>query len=386
MVDPVGGERVSQGVGDVLLPDDLGEGLRPVAAVQREGGVHPGSLATGTDRAHRPGPAPGRVHTGGVSLDLPTLDRARAVVARHFGPTPQHEWPLLGRALGATAWVKHENQTPTGAFKVRGGLVYVERLRRERPRVRGIVSATRGNHGQSLAWAGRQAGLEVVIVVPHGNSPDKNAAMEAFGAELVVHGHDFQEAAEHSAELAAERGLEAVPPFHPDLVAGVATYAAEFLVAAPFDTVYVPVGMGSGISGLIAVRDLLGLPTEIVGVVSEAAPATARSFAAGTVTPADASTFVDGVACRRPDPTALAVMVAGAARIVTVSEDLAADAMRLVLGTVHQLPEPAGSLAFAGALAETDHIGGSTVGMVLSGGNCDADLLQTVLAGRTPAA
>src|SRR5580704_13032989 len=198
------------------------------------------------------------------------LDWAAGIVGRWVPPTPQYVWPLLAEYAGAEVWVKHENHTPTGAFKVRGGLIYAERLRTGRPSVKGIVSATRGNHGQSLAFAGRAAGLVVTIVVPEGNSPDKNAAMRGFGAELVVHGHDFQAAREHAAALGTERGLEIVPSYHCDLTLGVSTYAAElFAGAGALDTVYVPVGMGSGICGLIGVRDLLGLPTEIVGVVAD---------------------------------------------------------------------------------------------------------------------
>jgi threonine dehydratase len=323
-----------------------------------------------------------------MALTREELDAATEVVRRHVPATPAFAWPLLGRGLGATVWVKHENQTPTGAFKVRGGLVYADRLVRERPHVRGMVSATRGNHGQSLAYAGRAAGLRVVIVVPEGNSPDKNAAMEGFGSELVVHGRDYQASRERAMSLADELGLEAVPPFHPDLVAGVATYARElFDTAGPLDTVYVPVGMGSGIAGVIAVRDLLGLDTEVVGVVSDQAPATALSFAAGEVvsTPS-ASTFVDGVACRTPDPAAIAAVVGGAARIVAVPEDLTAEAMRLLLRTTHQLPEPAGAIALAGALAERDLVAGRRIAVVLTGGNCDTSILRTVLDGATPAA
>jgi threonine dehydratase len=321
-----------------------------------------------------------------MAFTLTDLDHASAVVRRHFGPTPAYAWPLLGAHVGAEVWVKHENQTPTGAFKVRGGLVYADRLARERPQVRGLVSATRGNHGQSLAYAGRAAGLRVVIVVPEGNSPDKNAAMEAFGAELIVHGRDFQESREHAMALEDELGLEAVPPYHPDLVLGVATYARElFDVAGPLDTVYVPVGMGSGISGLIGVRDLLGIPTEVVGVVSDQAPATALSFAAGEVVSTEAAaTFVDGVACRTPDPAAVAVIGAGAARVLAVSEDRSAEAMRVMLRTTHQLPEPAGAIALAGLLAERGTAAGRRVAVILSGGNCDAGLLAEVLAGRTP--
>ena len=321
-----------------------------------------------------------------MPLTREQLDHARTVVRGHFAPTPQFAWPLLSAHVGAQVWVKHENQTPTGAFKVRGGLVYAERARRERPAVRGFVSATRGNHGQSLAYAGRAAGLRVVIVVPEGNSPDKNAAMQGFGAELVVHGRDYQESREHAMSLEDELGLEAVPPFHPDLVAGVATYAEElFDAAGALDVVYVPVGMGSGVCGVIGVRDLLGLDTEVVGVVADAAPATALSFGAGrVVTTETATTFVDGVACRAPVPEAVEQIVAGAARMVRVGEADAAEAMRVMLRTTHQLPEPAGAMALAGLLAERDRVQGRRVGVVLTGGNCDADLLATVLAGGTP--
>jgi threonine dehydratase len=321
-----------------------------------------------------------------MTLTREELDAATSVVRRHFPATPQFAWPLLGREVGAQVWVKHENQTPTGAFKVRGGLVYTDRLVRQRPNVRGLVSATRGNHGQSLAYAGRAAGLRVVIVVPEGNSPDKNAAMEGFGAELIVHGRDFQESREHAMGLGEELGLEPVPPFHPDLVAGVATYAKElFDVAGALDTVYVPVGMGSGICSLIATRDLLGLPTEIVGVVSDRAPATALSFEAGGVVDTEtADTFVDGVACRAPMAEAVEQIVAGAARVLTVSEDETAEAMRVMLRTTHQLPEPSGAIALAGLLSERDRVAGRRVATVLTGGNCDADILATVLAGGTP--
>jgi threonine dehydratase len=323
-----------------------------------------------------------------MTLTQADLDAATAVVRRHFPATPQFAWPLLGAELGAEVWVKHENQTPTGAFKVRGGLVYADRLVRERPHVKGLVSATRGNHGQSLAYAGHAAGLRVVIVVPEGNSPDKNAAMAGFGAELIVHGQDFQESREHAMALGDELGLEPVPPFHPDLVAGVATYARElFDAAGPLDTVYVPVGMGSGIAGLIGVRDLLGVPTEIVGVVSDRAPATALSFEAGEpVSTESAATFVDGVACRTPDPEAIRTICRGAARILAVEEDLSAEAMRLMLRTTHQLPEPAGALALAGLMAERERAAGQRVAVILSGGNCDAALLAQVLAGGTPSA
>ena len=319
-------------------------------------------------------------------FDDKDLAWATEVVGRWVPPTPQYAWPLLGREIGAEVWVKHENHTPTGAFKVRGGLAYTQRLRSERPDVRGIISATRGNHGQSLAFAGRAAGLDVTIVVPHGNSPDKNAAMEAFGAELIVHGHDFQAAREHAAAVGADRGLEAVPSFHPALVLGVATYARElFEAAGALDTVYVPVGMGSGICGIIGVRDLLGLETDVVGVVSAEAPATALSVAAGrVVTTETADTFVDGVACRVPDADAVAAISAGAARIVCVSEDEAAEAMRVMFTTTHNVAEPAGALALAGLMSERSAVAGQRVAVIHTGGNADASLLLEVLSGRTP--
>jgi threonine dehydratase len=277
------------------------------------------------------------------------LEWASEVVGRWMPPTPQYIWPLLSRHVGAEVWVKHENHTPTGAFKVRGGLVYAERLRSARPGVKGIVSATRGNHGQSLAFAARAIGIDVTIVVPIGNSPDKNASMQGFGAELIEHGHDFQAAREHASAIGAERGLETVPSYHPDLVLGVATYARElFEAAGELDAVYVPIGMGSGISGIIGVRDQLGMTTEVIGVVAEQAPATALSAAAGRVViTEEANTFVDGVACRVPDADAISVISAGAARVISVSEDDAAEAMRVLFATTHNVAEPAGALGQA---------------------------------------
>ncbi|MGD9997932.1 MAG: threonine dehydratase [Ilumatobacteraceae bacterium] len=322
-------------------------------------------------------------------FSLEELRAATDVVRRVVPPTPQYRWPLLAERLeapGAEVWVKHENATPAGAFKVRGGLVYVDRLVQRRPDVPGLVSATRGNHGQSIAIAGTRAGLPVTIVVPHGNSPDKNASMRAWGAELVELGRDFQEAREHAAALAEERGLEMVPSFHLDLVLGVATYGLELFEAVPdLDVVYVPIGMGSGACGLIAARDALGLTTEIVGVVAERAPATALSVAAGhVVCTDDADTFIDGVACRVPDATAIDLISSGCARIVQVSENACAEAMRVLLETTHQMPEPAGAVATAAMFAEADRLGGKRVATIMTGGNLDAHLLREVLAGRTP--
>jgi threonine dehydratase len=317
---------------------------------------------------------------------LEQLDSAAQLVGRYVPPTPQFAWPMLADAVGAEVWVKHENHTPTGAFKVRGGLVFADRYVRENANPTGLISATRGNHGQSLAFAGRAFGLEVTIVVPFGNSPDKNAAMRAFGATLIEHGHDFQAAREYAMQLADSQGLHMVPSYHPDLVIGVATYAREFLAGTPeLDTVYVPVGLGSGICAHIAVRDLLGLRTEIVGVVAENAAATALSFAAGHAVSTDtADTFIDGVACRVPDPAAIEIICKGAARVITVSEDLCADALRLMYSTTHNIAEPAGGVSLAGLLAERDQQQGRRIGVTLTGGNLDASLLATILAGHTP--
>jgi threonine dehydratase len=227
-----------------------------------------------------------------MSLLLPGLkeiESAAEVVYRSMPATPQYSWPLINERAsrnggGAEVWVKHENHTPVGAFKVRGGLVYMDWLRRERPEVKTVVSATRGNHGQSMAFAAARCGIRVVIVVPRGNSLEKNRAMRALGAELVEAGDDFQAACEHAAQLEEENGWHRVPSFDLHLVAGVATYALEMLRACPMmETVYVPIGMGSGVCGMIAARNALGLKTKVVGVVSRHAPAYALSFAAGEV-------------------------------------------------------------------------------------------------------
>lgn len=317
-------------------------------------------------------------------LTAERLAAARALVGAHVPTTPAYRWPLLERLTGTETWVKHENHTPTGAFKVRGGLWLLGQLRSTGTLPPGLISASRGNHAQSLAYAGRACGVRVTIVVPEGNSPDKNAATEALGAELVVHGRDFQEAAEHSQRLARERGLMPVPSYHPSLVEGVATYAAELHEQVPgLDAVYVPVGMGSGACANIAVRDLLGLDTEIVGVVADRAPAYALSFAAGRPVPTErADTFVDGVACRTPDADAVATLVAGAARIVRVKEDDAAAAMAAMYHATHNLAEPAGALALAGLLAERDRTAGRRVAVVHTGGNADLDVLTSATGHR----
>src|SRR6266576_3718975 len=272
-------------------------------------------------------------------FDLRQSERAQDIVHAAMPPTPAYAWPLLSERLGATAIVKHENHTPTGAFKVRGGLVYVDRLKRERPDTPGLISATRGNHGQSLAFAGRQHGLPVTLYVPRGNSVEKNSAMRAFGAEIVEYGDDFQSAREEAYRQVDMTGLHMVPSFHPDLVLGVATYALELLRKAPdLDVLYVPIGQGSGICGCILARDLLGLKTEVVGVQSTLAPSYALSFAAGTVVRTNSSdTLADGLATRVPDPDALAIIRKGASHIVQVSDDEIASAMRIYWTDTHNL-------------------------------------------------
>jgi threonine dehydratase len=311
-------------------------------------------------------------------FDLNQLERAQDVVHAAMPPTPAHAWPLLSQRLGADVIVKHENHTPIGAFKVRGGLVYVDRLKRERPSTPGLISATRGNHGQSLAFAGNRHGLPVTIYVPRGNSVEKNQAMRAFGARLVEYGEDFQAAREEAYRRAAASGLEIVPAFHPDLVLGVATYALELLRKAPeLDVIYIPIGQGSGISGCILVRDLLGLRTEIVGVQSTLAPSYALSFAAGTVVTTETSnTLADGMATRIPDPDALAIIRKGASRIVQVTDDEIASAIRTYWTDTHNLAEGAGAAPLAAALQEKQKHHGKRVGLILSGGNIDFDLFR----------
>jgi threonine dehydratase len=301
-------------------------------------------------------------------------------------PTPQYAWPLLKAQTDVDVVVKHENHTPIGAFKVRGGIVYFDRLKRERPQVQGIVTATRGNHGQSLAFAGARAGVAVTIVVPHGNSIEKNAAMRAFGAELIERGRDFDEAKEAAIRIASERGLEYAPSFHRDFVLGVATYAHELFTAIDgLDTIYVPIGLGSGICGLIGTRNALGLKTKIVGVVSEAANTYLRSFAAGDIVATNSAlTFADGMAVRVPDATALEVIRKGAERIVEVTEDEIAEAIRSIYSATHNCAEGAGAAALAALMKERARLQGRRAAVILTGQNIDRAWMQIVLAGGTP--
>jgi threonine dehydratase len=314
------------------------------------------------------------------------LDAVIALVRASVPPTPQYAWPLLQARTGVEVIVKHENHTPIGAFKVRGGLVYLNRLKRERPQLRGIVTATRGNHGQSLAFAGSRAGLPVSIVVPHGNSSEKNAAMRALGAELIEHGRDFDESKERAMVIAAERELEFAPSFHRDFVLGVATYACELFTAVEgIDTVYVPIGLGSGICGLIATRDLLNLRTRIVGVVANGANAYSLSVAAGRVVTTNAAlTFADGMAVRVPDGTAFEQIRRGAERIVEVSDDEVAEAIRILFSDTHNCAEGAGAASLAALMKERDRSRGRRVAVILTGQNIDRPWMADVLAGATP--
>ncbi|TVP99332.1 MAG: threonine dehydratase [Planctomycetaceae bacterium] len=319
-------------------------------------------------------------------FSLDEIYQAHSLVQSVLPPTPQYVWPLLSQRLGIEVIVKHENHLPTGAFKVRGGLVYLDRLIRRKPAVRGVISATRGNHGQSIAYAARRVGLPATIVVPVGNSPDKNAAMRALGAELIEVGNDFDEARAELGRLAEQRGYEPIPSFHRDLVIGVATYALELFTAQPdLDTVYVPIGLGSGICGLIRTRDLLGLKTTIVGVVSERAAAYARSFEAGrAVTTPTAWTFADGIATRQPDGDALEVILAGAARVVEVSEREIAAAIRIFYDDIHNLAEGAGAAALAGMIQDLPQHPERRCGVILCGGNLDRHRAVEILAGGVP--
>ena len=321
--------------------------------------------------------------TGMMGLTLDALEAAARIVRHVLPATPQICWPLLSARAGAEVWVKHENHLPTGAFKVRGGIVYMQRLRERHPEVRGVIAATRGNHGQSVAFAGRAADLSVRIVVPHGNSGEKNAAMRAYGAELIEHGRDFQDALEHAGELAREQGLHFVPSFGEDLVAGVASYGLELFGAVRvLDAVYVPIGLGSGICGLIAARDALGLKTEIVGVVAEEAPAYALSLQAGRLIEAKVEPLIaDGMAVRTPNAAALDMLLKSRVRAVTVSDAEIQAAMRALFSDTHNVAEGAGAAGFAALMQEKERQRGRKVAVVLSGGNVDRAVFAGVLAG-----
>jgi threonine dehydratase len=318
-------------------------------------------------------------------MQLPTrdvLEKAACLVHDVMLPTPQICWPLLCQSIGAEVWVKHENHTPCGAFKLRGGLVYFDQLQHRHPNVTGVIAATRGNHGQSVAFGAQRHGLRAVVIVPHGNSVEKNAAMRSRQVELIEHGDDFQAAFEYASQLAQERGLHLVPSFDILLVNGVASFSLELLqTVRDIDVLYVPIGLGSGICGAIAVRDALGLKTEIVGVTASAAPAYAKSIAAGKPIAAPvAPTVADGMACRVPDPEALAVIQRGVARIVSVEETEIRSAMRQLFTDTHNVAEGSGAAAWAAAIKDREKIQGRRIAVVQTGGNVDKAVFSKVLA------
>ncbi|MCG6540880.1 threonine dehydratase [Pseudomonas sp. KSR10] len=321
-------------------------------------------------------------------FDLNALRQAAQLIHQSVPPTPQYAWPLLAERLGCEIWVKHENHTPAGAFKVRGGVLYVHELLKREPRMPGLITATRGNHGISLAMAAHKAGLRLQILVPEGNSTEKNAAMHACGAEVIAYGRDFDTARQRAAELAEVNGWHFVPSLHPDLIRGVATYALELLEAVPdLRRVYVPIGLGSGICGMIRTRDLLGLDTEIIGVVSSAADAYAQSFEQGRIVCTEtANTFADGMACRMPAPEALEIIRRGATRIVRVDDREIRQAIVALHEDTHNLAEGAGAAALAAAMQEREHNREERIAVVLSGGNIDRQVLAGILAEQADAA
>src|SRR5579863_722398 len=315
-------------------------------------------------------------------LSLAELDAAAELIYRYMKPTPQYCWPLLSRRLGCEVWVKHENFTCVGGFKVRGGILYAEQLRRENPSATGIVAATRGNHGQSLAYGARLFGFKIVIVVPHGNSVEKNAAMEALGAELIVHGADFQESFEYATQLAKERKLIMAPNFDLTLTKGVSTYALELFRGAPqLDVIYVPIGMGSGVCGVLAAREALGLKTTVVGVVSAGAPAYGISFRSHKLESHPVTTQIaDGMACRKPDERALELIWQGVDHVVEVTDKEVEAAMRAYFSDIHSVAEGAGAAGLAAAMKERERLAGKRVGLVLSGGNVDRAVFARVMS------
>ena len=319
-------------------------------------------------------------------MALPTLDQireAQSMVYRSMPPTPQYSWPLINQRLGAATWIKHENHTPVGAFKLRGALVYATWLKQEQPGLKGVVAATRGNFGQGVATAARLLGLKVVIVVPKGNSVEQNRAIAAHGAEMIEHGHDFQESLEFASVLAQERGYAMIDSFHERLVRGSATYALELFQAAPkLDRVYVPIGLGSSICGMVAARNALNLSTEIIGVTATASAAAALSFKQRTLVESPAaSEIADGLACRRPNQDALEIIWAHVARIVEVTDAEIAEAMCIYYQDTHNVAEGAGAASLAAAVKEKSSLAGKRVGIILTGGNVDREVFIAALSG-----
>lgn len=315
------------------------------------------------------------------------IEGAQRTVYAVMPPTPQYAWPLLAERLGTRVWVKHENHTPAGAFKMRGGLTYLQALRREQPDLRRVISATRGNHGQSIGIAAARHGFDATIVVPHGNSVEKNAAMRALGVRLIEHGEDFQAAADHARQLAADEGMHMIASFARDLVLGVSTYWIEFFEHLKKhedvpDVVFVPIGMGSGFTAAAVARAHCKVSTKLVGVVSAHATAYLDSWRAGHVVQAPVTTLLaDGMACRLPDAQALDIVRREAEDVIAVTDDEVAQAMRALYADTHNLAEGAGAAALAGALQQRDRWQGKTVGITVSGGNVDAPVFAKVLQG-----
>ena len=314
------------------------------------------------------------------------VESARAIVHATVPPTPQYAWPLLRERMGFTVWVKHENHTPAGAFKVRGGLTYFDTLVRSAPQLTGVIAATRGNHGQSVGWAARRYGLPATIVVPHGNSVEKNAAMRALGMTLVEHGDEFQTAREHAIALAQQRGLHMVPSYHRELVRGVMTYWLEFFESFARgeepDVVYIPIGLGSGFCAAAAARAYTGARSRLVGVISTHATTYLDSFRAGRVVASPVSTqLADGMACRIAEGEALQVVLREAEDVVAVSDDEVAEAMRVLFADTHNVAEGAGAAALAAAMQQRERWRGRSVGVTLTGGNVDTAVFAQVLAG-----
>lgn len=319
-------------------------------------------------------------------FSLDDLHQAIDFVQKLVPPTPTHHWPLLAKRTGVNVYVKHENHTPIGAFKARGVPLFVHELAQSGVPLNGLVTATRGNHGQAVALAATKHGIASVVVVPEGNSLEKNAAMEAFGGELIIAGADFEESRAIAVQIGKERDYHMVPSFHPHIVKGVATYAYElFQSAPPLSAVYVSIGMGSGICGLITARDLLDLDTEIIGVVAKAAPSYGLSFDAGEIIETNtAKTFADGIACRSPDEGAFEIIKNGASRIIQLDEDEIANAMRIYYSDTHNIAEPAAAAPLAALIREQTQYAGRDVGVILTGSNVDAPVYQEVMAGKTP--
>ena len=315
----------------------------------------------------------------GVTQDQ--MEHVASIIYDFMSPTPQYNWPLLSQRVGAEVWVKHENHTPTGAFKIRGGLVYVDYISGQRSASFEFIAATRGNHGQSVATAASNKGFPSRIVVPEGNSLEKNCSMVAQGAEVLTYGKDFQEAFEYATELSKADNVHMFPSFHPFLVRGVATYAWEVFKELPdLDAVYVPIGLGSGVCGVIAARDLMGLRTEIIGVVAENAPAYSLSVKNGRlISTNSANTIADGLACRVPNDTALDIIKKGVSRIVEVSESQIRSAIRCFFTDTHNVAEGAGAAALAALLKEKQKMGLKRVAVILTGGNIDNSVYQDVL-------